>query len=102
MRFLGSVGSFFSFFFPLFRTAVALIIMLVSFSTSKIPRLLSSSPPCEPQLFYRTNTPAANILHERNKPLVPGIDMSPDEFSKWNSGRLVARFLLSFLPLGEK
>ncbi|PMD37324.1 hypothetical protein L207DRAFT_73683 [Hyaloscypha variabilis F] len=41
----------------------------------------------------------AELLKERDKPLV--LDMRPEDFAKRNSGRLVARFLLSFLPLNE-
>jgi hypothetical protein len=41
----------------------------------------------------------AELLRERDKPLV--LDMQPEDFAKRNSGRLVAKFLLSFLPLNE-
>ncbi|KAE9364605.1 hypothetical protein N431DRAFT_354919 [Stipitochalara longipes BDJ] len=41
----------------------------------------------------------AELLRERDKPLV--LDMKPEDFAKRNSGRLVAKFLLSFLPLNE-
>jgi hypothetical protein len=41
-----------------------------------------------------------SLLHERNKPLIH--DMKPEDFARRNSGRLVAKFLLSFLPLNEK
>ena len=44
-------------------------------------------------------TLVADILKERDKPLV--LDMKPEDFAKRNSGRLVAKFLLSFLPLNE-
>jgi hypothetical protein len=42
----------------------------------------------------------AELLYERDKPLI--LDMKPEDFAKRNSGRLVAKFLLSFLPLNEK
>jgi hypothetical protein len=45
------------------------------------------------------NNSTAELLKERDKPLV--LDMRPEDFAKRNSGRLVARFLLSFLPLNE-
>jgi hypothetical protein len=45
------------------------------------------------------NNSTAELLEERDKPLV--LDMRPEDFAKRNSGRLVARFLLSFLPLNE-
>jgi hypothetical protein len=41
----------------------------------------------------------AELLRERDKSLV--LDMRPEDFAKRNSGRLVAKFLLSFLPLNE-
>lgn len=41
----------------------------------------------------------AELLRERDKPLVH--DLEPEEFAKRNSGRLVSRFLLSFMPLNE-
>jgi hypothetical protein len=45
------------------------------------------------------NNSTAELLRERDKPLV--LDMRPEDFAKRNSGRLVAKFLLSFLPLNE-
>jgi hypothetical protein len=45
------------------------------------------------------NGEIAELLRERDKPLV--LDMKPEDFAKRNSGRLVAKFLLSFLPLNE-
>lgn len=44
-------------------------------------------------------TVAAEILRERDKALV--LDMKPEDFAKRNSGRLVSKFLLSFMPLNE-
>jgi hypothetical protein len=46
-----------------------------------------------------TNVVIEELLRERDKPLV--LDMKPEDFAKRNSGRLVAKFLLSFLPLSE-